>query len=143
MLFLYAAVLSLVTVFPTVVSTVMPSASPIAGVRIDASEAQATLSVLAKLRRGAPVTASDWNALFATRGYQRLKERKAKFKRSFTDDQFKAFVSSPKLISQSQALADTLRRWMSANITQIAQRSFAYLQPKPPSMRRFIRSSNL
>jgi hypothetical protein len=97
------------------------------GVSIDASEAQATLTILAKLRRHDAVSAGDWSALFATRGYQRLQKREAQFKRPFTDDQFKAFVTSPKLIAQAPALQDTLTRWMSADIDRLAQRSLAYL----------------
>lgn len=102
------------------------SASPI-GVTIDDSEARATLAILAKERAGTPVAAADWNTLFATRGYLRLKQREAEFKDVFTGDQFKAFVTRPKLVAQSQSLEDTLNRWLSADITQIAQRSFAYL----------------
>lgn len=96
-------------------------------VQIDASEARATLAILAKLRAGSSVTAADWNALFATRGYQRLKERETAFKRAFTDEDFKAFVSAPALVARYQDLSDALQRWMSADISQIAQRAFAYL----------------
>jgi len=109
------------------IAPVVGAVSPPVNVRIDASEAQATLAILGKLRAGSPVTPGDWSALFATRGYQRLKEREAAFKRPFTDDQFKAFVTNPQLIAQSQILADTLQRWLSADLSQIAQRSFAYL----------------
>lgn len=101
--------------------------APPVNVAIDASEARATLAILEKERAGSPVTADDWNALFATRGYQRLKEREAAFKRPFTDNEFKAFVGGSPLISQYQSLSDTLQRWLSAGVAQIAQRSFAYL----------------
>jgi hypothetical protein len=100
------------------------AASPAVSVTIDDTEARATL---AKLRSDIAVAAADWNALFATRGYQRLKAREAQFKRPFTDDDFKAFVTSPKLVAQSAELEGALRSWMSADITKIAQRSFAYL----------------
>jgi hypothetical protein len=101
--------------------------NPPVSVSIDASEARATLAILAKLKAGTPVTSADWDTLFATRGYQRLKEREAAFKRPFTDDDFKTFVTGAPLIAQYQSLADALQRWMSADITQISQRSFAYL----------------
>ncbi len=103
------------------------AASPAVSITIDASEARAALAILSKLRSGAVVTPPDWNALFATRGYQRLKERAAQFKRPFTDDDFKAFVASPQLLAQSAELEGAVRNWMSADITKIAQRSFAYL----------------
>src|SRR5207248_1779530 len=67
-------------------------------VTIDPSEAQATLAILSKLHAKAAVTSADWNTLFATAGYRRLKEREAQFKRTFTDDDFKAFVASPQLV---------------------------------------------
>ena len=102
----------------------MPTA---VNVRIDSTEATAALAIVAKLRQNQGVTAADWNALFATDGYQRLKKREAQFKHPFSDDDFKAFISSPKLVAGYQALADTLARWTSADITQLAQRSFAYL----------------
>ncbi|HET9394236.1 MAG TPA: DUF5700 domain-containing putative Zn-dependent protease [Candidatus Rubrimentiphilum sp.] len=109
------------------VPAVVRAADAPVSVTIDAAEAQTTLTILGKLHAGSAVASSDWNALFATRGYQRLKEREAAFKRPFTDDDFKAFVSGAPLIAQYQSLRDTLNRWMSADITQIAQRSFAYL----------------
>ena len=94
---------------------------------IDPSQAQAALMILSKLHQNQSVAAQDWSTLFATGGYQRLKRREAQFKRAFSDDDFKAFLSSPKTIAQYRALSDTLTRWTSADITQLAQRSFAYL----------------
>jgi len=99
------------------------------GVTIDASEAQATLAILDKLHRSAQVNAQDWNALFSSPGYQRLKKREAQFKHPFTDDDFKAFVTDPKLVAQTDALRATLDRWTSADISQLARRSLAYLPP--------------
>ena len=119
----YAALFVLVTAFASPAS----GANSSLGVSIDPSEAQATLVILTKLQRGSVVPPSDWGALFATRGYLRLKQREAQFKHPFTDDDFKAFVTSPKLVAQAQTLTETLQRWMSADLTQVAQRSFAYL----------------
>ena len=121
----YSMILALVTLAPATPKIV--AASQAVSVTIDDSEARATLAILAKLRAGSPVAAGDWNTLFATRGYQRLKAREAQFKRPFTDDDFKAFVTSAKLIARSAELEGALQSWMSANVTQIAQRSFAYL----------------
>ncbi len=117
--------LALVTVAPA--APVVSAAPPAVSVTIDDSEARATLAILSKLRGNTPVTPADWNTLFATPGYQRLKAREAQFKRPFTDDDFKVFVSSPKLIAQLPELSSALQSWMSANVTAIAQRSFAYL----------------
>lgn len=98
-------------------------------VSIDASETQAALTILGKLHENQTPSAQDWSALFASRGYQRLKKREAQFKHPLTDDDFRAFLSNPKTIAQYQALQETLMRWASADITQLAQRSFAYLPP--------------
>lgn len=103
------------------------AATPKAQMMIDPGEAQAALAILAKEHAGSAVTAADWDALFTTRGYVRLKAREAAFKRAFTDDDFKTFLSGAPLVAQYQSLSDTLQRWMTADITQIAQRSFAYL----------------
>ncbi len=120
----HAILLALVILAPDTPNT---AAGPAVSVTIDDSEARATLAILSKLRSAAPVTSADWDTLFATPGYQRLKAREAQFKRAFTDDDFKAFVTSPKLIAQSAELAGALRSWMSADVAKIAQRSFAYL----------------
>lgn len=96
-------------------------------VTIDASEAQATLAILNKLQRHEAANNDDWGRLFSTRGYQRLKEREAKFHRAFTDDDFKQFLTGPQLVAKFPALQATLARWTSADITQLAQRALVYL----------------
>jgi putative zinc-dependent peptidase DUF5700 len=102
-------------------------ASAETGVHIDAREADQVLAILTKLQAHDAVTAADWDLLFATRGYQRLKQREASFKRAFSDDDFKAFVTSPPLFAQTDALRDTLARWRAADIAAIEQFPLAYL----------------
>jgi len=96
-------------------------------VQIDTTEPQAALAIMAKLRRSQPVTAQDWNALFATRGYELLKKRQADFHRPFSDDSFKAFISDPKTLATYQQLSDTLATWISSDIVMLAHRAFVYL----------------
>src|SRR3569833_323825 len=61
----------------------------------DRGEAEASLSILDTLAAGRTPSDSDWQALFATRGYQRLKLREAGMGRAFTDADFQAFLRSP------------------------------------------------
>jgi Putative zinc dependent peptidase (DUF5700) len=99
-------------------------------VTIDDSEARAALKVLRELQQHKTPSQDEWARLFTTRGYQRLKERETSFKIPFTDDQFKAFLSSPQTIAQTDALGKTLDAWTSASLTQMESRALAYLPAK-------------
>jgi hypothetical protein len=44
-------------------------------VKLDTSEAERVLAILAKRKQAQPITDTDWQALFATEPYRRLKER--------------------------------------------------------------------
>ncbi len=71
----------------------------------DFSEADAVLSILAQRSASQTVTDSDWESLFVTEPYQRLKKREASMHRDFTDDEFKKFILSDVLLKQRDALA--------------------------------------
>jgi hypothetical protein len=90
-------------------------------------EAEAVLAILDKRAAGTPVTDGDWQRLFATEPYIRLKKREASLHRDFTDDDFKKFVLSPDLAAKNTALRQTLTAWKQANLTASAQRALAYL----------------
>ncbi|HXH61372.1 MAG TPA: DUF5700 domain-containing putative Zn-dependent protease [Fimbriimonadaceae bacterium] len=85
-------------------------------------EAQAVLSMLGKT----PVE-NDWQTLFATEGYRRLKDREAGIHRPFTDDDFRKFVSSQKLIDAAPKLRTTLAAWGKTDVASLAKKSLAYL----------------
>jgi len=90
-------------------------------------EAEAVLAVLAKKKRNQPIAETDWQRVFQSEGYTRLKKRETSLKRSFDDGDFKAFVLSNQLAEQEQVLAETLDRWKHADISGAARLALAYL----------------
>jgi hypothetical protein len=57
--------------------TSMPSA---VNVRLVTDEAEAVLAVLAKKKTNQPITAADWQRVFQSEGYVRLKKRESSMK---------------------------------------------------------------
>lgn len=102
-------------------------AAPALDVRIVTDEADAVLLILQKLRSGQPVADTDWEHLFSSEGYVRLKKREAELKRSFEDADFRAFVLSSELLVKTESLALTLERWKRADLREAAARALAYL----------------
>jgi hypothetical protein len=102
-------------------------------VKIIADEAEAVLSILAKKKANEPITDADWERLFASEGYIRLKKRETAMRRSFADEDFKTFVLSDALAARAPALAETLARWKSADAVRSARLALAYL-PKQASI---------
>lgn len=96
-------------------------------VKFDTAEAEAALSILEKRVEGDPVTEADWQALFATAGYRRLKEREAWMGRDFTDADFKTFMEVPRSAEEVAGLRRTLQDWTSQPIDAPAKTAFAYL----------------
>ena len=101
---------------------------------LDTSEADQVLAILALRSQGKPVPESEWQKLFATAPYLRLKQReKAIGERfhdptiAFTDDDFKRFVLSDELLPRAAALSSTLDRWKKADLRQDASQDLAYL----------------
>jgi hypothetical protein len=77
-------------------------------VKLDASEAECVLAILAKRKEARPITDADWHALFATEPYRRLKEREAAVHRDFSDEDFRKFVLSDELAQRYDDLAAVL-----------------------------------
>ena len=96
-------------------------------VRLITGEAEAVLAILAKRKANEPVTDLDWQRLFSSEGYIRLKKREASMKRAFDDSDFKTFIMSDKTAERAPALADTLTRWKRADVTRSANLALAYL----------------
>ena len=94
---------------------------------LDTSEADAVLTILDKRFTKSEVTDDDWQKIFASEPYVRLKQREASMKRSFTDDDFKAFVMSADLLHRAPALKQTLADWKKADLNSAAGRVLAYL----------------
>ena len=111
-----------------------PGQTPAAGtepnrvqLKLNTEEAEAVLAILDKRAAGAAVSNSDWERLFATEPYTRLKKREAGMHRDFSDDDFKKFVVSPELAARATALRQTLAAWKQADLAASARRVLSYL----------------
>ena len=96
-------------------------------VRLVTDEPEAVLALLAKKKASQPITEADWQRIFQSEGYVRLKARETSMKRSFEDNDFRMFVLSDQLAGRAPALQETLARWRGADINGAAHLSFAYL----------------
>jgi hypothetical protein len=94
---------------------------------VDSSEADAVLAIVARQAAGQTVEAADWQRLFATQPYLRLKKREASLHRDFTDAQFQQFVLSKELGQRAPDLARTLQEWKKADLVAAARRVLPYL----------------
>lgn len=95
--------------------------------KLNTDEADAVLAILEKREAGAAVADADWDHLFATEPYIRLKKREAGMHRDFTDDDFKKFVLSADLTPKASALRHALDSWRRADLVASAERVLAYL----------------
>ncbi len=105
-------------------------ANPPAGafrVSIDAAEADAVLAILELRVQGRTPVEADWNRLFATAGYRRLKRRETAMKRPFENAAFKTFVLGDDLLQRAPALRKALAEWRTIDLGASAQRALDYL----------------
>lgn len=96
-------------------------------VRLVTDEAEAVLAILDKRRAGQEVAEADWQRLFVSEGYVRLKAREAGMGRPFEDAAMRDFVLSADLTSRAGALKETLARWGRIDPAAAARRALAYL----------------
>jgi Putative zinc dependent peptidase (DUF5700) len=96
-------------------------------VQLGTSEADRVLAILAKRKQTQPITDADWQALFATEPYQRLKKREAAMHRDFDDDDFRKFVLTDEVKQQYDELARTLAAWKKADLSAGGLRVLQYL----------------
>jgi hypothetical protein len=94
---------------------------------LDASEADRVLSIVAAHQDGEAVADADWQALFATEPYRRLKQREASMRRDFSDEEFKAFVTSDRLAARRKVLGSLVADWKRADLVAAARRVLVYL----------------
>lgn len=104
--------------------SILPSAVK---VHLVTDEAEAVLAILAKKKTNQPISEADWQTLFQSEGYARLKKRETSMQRSFEDADFQTFVLSDELAERAQALEKTLERWKHADISGAARLALAYL----------------
>lgn len=95
--------------------------------RLDTSQAEAVLSIVAKRQAGQPVGDSDWQRLFESEPHRRLKQREADMQRSFADETFRDFVLSEDLKRRAADLQRTLDEWRARDLQAGARRVLAYL----------------
>lgn len=110
------------------------AASAAVNVRLVTDEAEAVLAIFAKKKAGEVIGEADWQRVFQSEGYGRLKQRETSMQRSFDDTDFKTFVLSDELVTRLPALEATLARWRQADLTRAARLALAYL-PKDASIR--------
>ena len=94
---------------------------------LDTTEAGSVLAILARRNSPDAVNEAEWQRLFGTPGYARLKARETAMGRTFTDDDFKSFVLSDTLANRSAALRRTLNDWAATDMGDAAQRALTYL----------------
>lgn len=103
-------------------------------VHLVTDQADAVLAILAKRKANQPIVDGDWQRVFQSEGYVRLKQRELSMRRSFEDKDFKDFVLSDQLLERAGALAETLARWKQADTTRAADLALAYL-PRDANIR--------
>lgn len=96
--------------------------------KLDASEAEAVLTILDKRAHHEEVSDADWQKLFGTTPYRRLKQRETSMRGPFTDEDFMKFVVT--LDNTREVLRHTLQQWQSADLPAVARRPLAYLPPE-------------
>lgn len=99
-------------------------------VRVVYDEADAAEAILQKRVAGAQPDSADWARLFASEGYQRLKEREhAMGRMAFTDSAFRAFLLSDTLLERADTLLRTLAAWRRVDLTASAGHILPFLPP--------------
>jgi Putative zinc dependent peptidase (DUF5700) len=96
-------------------------------IKIITDESDAVLAILAKRKANQPLSEIDWERLFSTEGYARLKKREQAMKRPFEEADFKSFVLSDALLARVDSLNATLQAWKSTDVNGVAQRPLEYL----------------
>lgn len=112
----------------------VPSAKSPVDVHLILDEPEAVLAILSKKKGNQPITEADWQRVFQSDGYVRLKAREHSMKRSFEDVDFRNFVLSDQLAERAGALEETLAKWKHADVTAAARLALKYL-PKNATIR--------
>jgi hypothetical protein len=94
---------------------------------IDTSEADAVLAILARRAAGESIGQADWQRLFESQPYRRLKQRETEMKRPFEDAEFRQFVHSEDLLSRKAKLEQTLAAWKQIDLEASARSVLNYL----------------
>jgi hypothetical protein len=113
------------------VSCSLASAQPASKQRVTlqviTDESEAVLAILAKKKAAQPVTDADWQRVFMSEGYVRLRKRENSMRRKFADEDFKTFVLSNELSERAPVLKETLEQWKNLDVRRAGQLALAYL----------------
>ena len=104
-----------------------PEAANKISLQLNVDEATAVLTILDKESAKKTISDSDWQRLFSTEPYVRLKKRELGMHLDFTDDDFKKFVLSSELSARREDLRNTLDEWQKADLHASARRVLTYL----------------
>jgi Putative zinc dependent peptidase (DUF5700) len=96
-------------------------------IKIITDESDVVLTILTKRKANQNPSEADWERLFATEGYVRLKKREQAMKRPFEEADFKSFVLSDGLLAKVDSLTATLQAWKSIDVNAVAQKPLEYL----------------
>src|SRR5688500_5466779 len=77
-------------------------------VRLVTDEADAALTILNTRKLNQPIAEADWQRVFQSEGYVRLKQRETSMQRSFEEADFKTFMLAGELAAKAGALEETL-----------------------------------
>jgi hypothetical protein len=94
---------------------------------VDTSQPERVLAIARTLAEKEVVGDEEWKALFDTAGYRDLKARETAMNRAFTDDDFRAFVSSPEVVERRHLLSESLSAWRGFDIESAAAKAMLYL----------------
>lgn len=97
------------------------------GITFHPDEANAVLSILDKRLDGSAILESDWQDLFRSEGYTRLKEREVSIHRPFEDQDFMTFIQTDDLLARRNALKETLHTSQRVDLKNLLSRTLAYL----------------
>jgi len=111
-----------------------PATTPAVQVSLIGDEADAVLSILTKRQAGETIVEADWQRLFSSEGYVRLKKRELGMGRALDDAEFRAFVHSDSLVARAAALEETLRQYRRVDVAAAAREAMVYL-PKDARIR--------
>jgi hypothetical protein len=96
-------------------------------IKIITDQSDAVLAILTKRKANQTLSETDWERLFSTEGYVRLKKREQAMKRPFEEADFKSFVISDALLAKVDSLNATLQAWKSTDVNRVAQKPLEYL----------------
>jgi len=108
-----------------------PDSLPIS-IRVDTGEADAALAILAKRAKGRTPGERDWQRLFETEGYRRLRAREVSMGRMFENRTMRAFLETDSMAAKYESLRAAVDAQRKVQALAAARRAFLYLPEGTP-----------